>query len=72
MTFLPCHSALYANMFMNIFQAKSPMTRFMACLFPLCISFIDKSSIQNVSTWLSLHMLLVNLSRKSFLCLAIF
>ena len=68
MTFLPCHSALYVSMPMNMFQAKSPIARFIACLFSLCMSLIDKSSMQNVSTWLSLHILLVNLSRKSFLC----
>lgn len=53
-----------------MFQAKSPMARFIECLFSLCMSLIDKSSMQNVSTWLSLHILLVNLSKKSFLYLA--
>ena len=72
MIFLPCHSALYVSIWTNLFQAKSPMARFIACLFPLCMSFMDKSSMQYVSTWLSLHILLVNLSRKSFLYLVIF
>lgn len=57
-------------MLVNMFQAKSPIARFIACLFSLCMSLIDKSSMQNVSTWLSLHILLVNLSKKSFLYLA--
>lgn len=72
MMFFPCHSDLYVSICTNLFQAKSPMARFIACLFPLCMSLMDKSSMQYVSIWLSLHILLVNLSRKSFLCLAIF
>ena len=53
MMFLPLCSALYVSIWTNMFQAKSPMALFIACLFPLCMSFMDKSSMQMVSTWFS-------------------